>query len=461
MVRRLLCFILLILLLSGCGIQRSLPLPFFKPMTEEDEVKISREFRREAKKHLELVSNPELNRYIDKVARRILSVMGPQPFEYRFFVVKNSQLNAFAVPGGSIYVHTGLIERVNSTDELAGVLGHEIIHVKSRHIARMSGPDPISLLGLLGVFLAGGGPQAQAAGALSQGLAATRQLSYSRKVEQEADTLGVKYMAEAGYDPRGALRFLKLIDQERILNPVDIPSYMLTHPLTQERIGSVSLLVRSLGVQRPRAERPDPIKRVQLILRLEKGEVDRVIEELKKLVSQNPEKAEPKHLLGMAYHYNRMWALAREGYEEARSLDPNIPGIDRDLGRLFTQTGEFRLAHKAFKRSLVAEAKEPLTYLYLGTLFEKESQFGEAVGAYLRATNLSPLWDEPPRRLGVVYGKMNRLGDAYYYLGRSYLLQDEDEKAIAALERAVDNFGEASPRGDLIRDEIEFIRERS
>jgi predicted Zn-dependent protease len=358
-------------------------------------------------------------------------------------------------------VHTGLIERVNSTDELAGVLGHEIIHVKSRHIARMSGPDPISLLGLLGIFLAVGGPQAQAAGALSQGLAATRQLSYSRKVEQEADTLGVKYMADAGYDPRGALRFLKLIDQERILNPVDIPSYMLTHPLTQERIGSVSLLVRSLGVQRPRTERPDPIKRVQLILRLEKGEVNRVIEELKKLVSQNPEKAEPKHLLGMAYHYIGKWVPARENYEEARDLNPSIPGIDRDLGRLFTQTGEFRLAHEAFKRSLVAEAKEPLTYLYLGRLFEKESQFGEAVGAYLRATNLSPLWAEPPRRLGVVYGKMNRLGDAYYYLGRSYLLQDEDEKAIAALERAVDNFGEASPRGDLIRDEIEFIRERS
>ncbi len=128
-------------------------------MTEDNEARISREFRREAKNHLELVRNPEVNRYIDQVARRILSVMGPQPFEYRFFVIKDSQLNAFAVPGGSIYVHTGLIERVSSTDELAGVLGHEIIHVKSRHIARMSGPDPISLLGLLGVFLAVGGPR--------------------------------------------------------------------------------------------------------------------------------------------------------------------------------------------------------------------------------------------------------------------------------------------------------------
>jgi predicted Zn-dependent protease len=427
-------------------------------MTVEDEIKISREFRREAKKHLELVSNPEVNSYIDKVARRILSVMGPQPFEYRFLVVKNSQLNAFAVPGGSIYVHTGLIERVGSTDELAGVLGHEIIHVKGRHMARLSEPDPISLLGLLGIFLAAGGGQAQAVGMLGQGLAATRQLSYNRKVEREADTLGVKYMAEAGYDPNGAVRFLKIMDQERILNPVDIPPYMLSHPLTHERIGSVSLVVRSLGPQPPRTKHPDPINRVQLILHLKNEEVDGVIEKLKKMVSQNPEKADPKHLLGMAYHYKGKWAPARENYEKARALDANIPGIDRDLGRLFTQTGEFRLAHEAFKRSLIAESKEPLNYLYLGTLFEEESQFGEAVSAYLRAVNLSPLWAEPARHLGKVYGKMYRMGDAYYYLGRAHLLEDEDEKAIAFLQRALEIFGQDSPRGEVISDEIEVIR---
>ncbi|MFQ5851830.1 MAG: M48 family metalloprotease [Candidatus Binatia bacterium] len=461
MVLRLLCPFLFISLLSGCGFQRSLPLPFVKSITEDDEARISREFRREAKKKLELVHHPEVKTFINRVGRRILSVMGPQPFEYRFFVVEDPQLNAFAVPGGSIYVHTGLIERVNSTDELAGVLGHEIIHVKSRHMARISGPDPVSLLGLLGVFLASGGSQAQAVGALSQGLAAARQLSYNRKLEQEADTLGVRYMAEAGYDPRGALSFLKLIDQERILNPVDLPPYLLTHPLTQERIGSVRMVVRSLGAQHRMTKRPDPIKRVQLILRLEKKEVDGVIDEHKKLVSQYPERAVPKHLLGMAYHYKGKWVEARENYQEARALNPNIPGIDRDLARLYTQTGEFRLAHEAFKRSLLAEPEEALTYLFLGELFEKESQFGEAARAYLRAHNLSPLWSEPPRRMGVVYGKMNRLGDAYYYLGRSHLLADEDEKAIAALERALEIFGPASPRGQIVKDEIEVIKGRN
>ncbi|MBI4490790.1 MAG: M48 family metalloprotease [Deltaproteobacteria bacterium] len=460
MLLRLICALLSVSVLSGCGSYLPPKIPYVKPISEDEEVRISREFRRQAKKKLKLVNHLEVERYVNQVGQRILAVMGPQPFDYRFMVVENSQLNAFAVPGGSIYVHTGLMERIRSTDELAGVLGHEIVHVKSRHIARISGPDPTSLLALLGVLLARSGSQAQAAGVLGQALAATRQLSYSRQLEQEADTLGVRYMAEAGYDPRAALSFLKIIDQERVLNPVDIPPYLMTHPLTQERIASVEAATRALTLGRPKEEHPDPIKKVQVILRLERHDSDAVISENERLLGQFPGSAEPMHLLGVAYHYKGRWPEAREHYERARVLNPKSPGIDRDLGRLYTQIGEFRLAHEAFERALSAEPEEPLNYLFLGELFERESSFREAVGAYLRAHNLSPLWAEPPHRLGVVYGKMNRLGDAYYYLGRSHLLLDEDEKAIPDLERALKIFGEGSPRGQVVKEEIEVIKAR-
>ena len=460
MFRRLLCILLFLSLLGGCGSYLPPELSIFKPISEEDEVRISREFRREAKKKLKLINHPEVLRYVNQVGQRILSVMGPQPFEYRFFIVEDPQLNAFAVPGGSIYVHTGLIEKVSSTDELAGVLSHEIIHVKSRHIARISGPDPLSLLGLIGVFLGRGGSQGQAVGVLGQALAATRQLSYNRQLEQEADTLGVKYMADAGYDPRGALGFLKIINQERVLNPVDVPPYLMTHPVTQERIAGVEGAIRSFGLGRPRLERPDPIKKVQTILRLEGQDSNTVVGEYEKLVGKYPRSAERLHLLGVAYHHKGRWSQTRESYERARAISPKSPGIDRDLGRLYTQIGEFRLAHDAFERSLSADPKEPLNYLFLGELFEKESNFREAVSAYLRAHNLSPLWAEPPHRLGVVYGKMNRLADAYYYLGRSHLLLDEDEEAIANLERALKILGAASRRGAIVKEELEIIRAR-
>jgi predicted Zn-dependent protease len=457
---RSLCSSLLVVALGGCGPNAPAKVPLVQPIQEDEEVRISREFRREAKKHLKLVNNLEVERYVSRVGQRLLSVMGPQPFEYRFFVVEDSQLNAFAVPGGSIYLFTGLIGRVKSTAELSGVMAHEIIHVKDRHMARLSGPDPLSLVALLGMVLGRGGAGAQAAGALSQALAATRQFSYNRQLEMEADTLGVRYMAEAGYDPKGALSFLKILDQERVLNPVDLPPYLMTHPLTQERVANAELVIRNLKRDKAATGGDDQIKRIQTILRLEGHEADTVIAEQKKLLNQPQAGSEAMHLLGITYSYKGMWSEAREQLERAKALNSKNPAIERDLGRLYTRIGELRLAQQAFERALGAEPEEPLNYLFLGELMEQESNFPEAVSAYLRAYNLSPLWPETSRRLGMVYGKMNRLGDAYYYLGRSDLLQDEDGRAVANFQRALKVFGPASPRGQIIKQEIEAIKAR-
>src|SRR5439155_25415980 len=127
-----------------------------------------------------------------------------------------------------------------STDEIAGVLGHEITHSKGHHMARSSGPDAISILSLLSMVLLGrSGSGAQAAGAVGQAVSATRQIAYSRQLEMEADTLGVRYMAAAGYDPKRSLGFLKTLDQERALSPVDVPPYLMTRPISQERVANM------------------------------------------------------------------------------------------------------------------------------------------------------------------------------------------------------------------------------
>jgi len=446
--------------LAGCGSYLPSRVPFVQPIQEDEEVKISREFRKEAKKRLKFVKNLEVERYVDKLGRRLLSVMGPQPFDYRYFVVEDSELNAFAVPGGSIYIYTGLLDRVRSTGELAAVMAHETIHVKGRHMARMSGPDPVSLLGILGAVLARGGAGAQAAGAVGQAIAVQRQIAYTRQLEMEADTLGVRYMAEAGYDPQAAVSFLKVLDQERVLNPVDIPPYLMDHPLSQERVANVELLIRSLKPNRPLVEEADPIKKIQTIIRLERYEADAVIAEQTKNLSQSQKNGAPAQLLGMAYSSKGMWPEARENFERAKALNPKAPGIDRDLGQLYTRIKEYRLAHEAFARAVSVEPKEPLNYLFLGDLCEQESNLSAALDAYLTAVNLAPLWSEPLRRVGIVYGKMNRLGDAYDYLGRSDLLQDEDEKAIADFERALKVLGPSSPRGQLIKEEIQAIKAR-
>lgn len=429
---------------------------------EDEEVRISREFRREAKKHFKFINQPEVERYVDRIARRILNATGPLAFDYRFFVVEDSQLNAFAVPGGSIYLFTGLIERAKSTDELAGVLGHEIVHIKGRHMARGSGPDAISVISLIGaLLLARSGQGAQAAGMVGQAVAATRQAAFSRQLEMEADTLGARYMAEAGFDPRGTLQFLKTMDQERALNPIDVPAYILSHPITQERVANAELVIKSLRPNQPRPDDNENLKKVQLLIRLERNNRDSVIAEYEKLVQKNPDNAELLHLLGFAqFHLGRL-TEAQKNYEKSWRLRPDHIGLLREIGRLSSQTGDYPSARKAFDRVIALEPQEPLNYYYLGEFLEKTGDLRSAAGAYLNAQALAPLWDKPVFRLGQVYGKLDRLGDGYYYLGRAHLLQDEDERAIADYERALKIAGAKSPRGQVILEELKILKARN
>lgn len=456
------CVSLFLIATLGSGCRSIAPLlPSVSPPAEDEEVRISREFRREAKKYFKFLNQPEVERYVDRIARRILSATGPLSFDYRFFVVEDQQLNAFAVPGGSIYLFTGLIERAKSTDEIAGVLGHEIVHIKGRHMARSSGPDAISVLSLLAtVMLARSGSGGQAAGIVGQAVAATRQAAYSRQLEMESDTLGTRYIAAAGFDPRGTLAFLKTMDQERALNPIDVPAYILSHPLTQERVANAELVVKSLGPNSPRQEDNETLKKVQILIRMERSNREAVVAEYEKLVQKDPDNAELLHLLGFAQFQLGLLAPAQKNYEKSWRLRPDHIGLLREIGRLSSQTGDFASARKAFDRAIVLEPNEPLNYYYLGEFLEKIGDLRSAAGAYLNAQNLAPLWDKPVFRLGQVYGKLERLGDGYYYLGRSQLLQDEDERALGDFERALKIVGESSPRGQVIKEEMKTLRDR-
>ena len=453
--------VLVSLLISGCSSGLSSAIPSVSGPTEDEEVRISREFRREAKKVLKFVNDPEVERYIDRIGRRILAATGPLSFDYRFFVVDEDQLNAFSVPGGSIYVYTGLIERTKNTDELAGVLGHEITHAKNHHMARASGPDAVSILSLLAmVALARSGSGAQAAGMVGQAVSATRQLAFSRQLEMEADTLGTRYMAAAGYDPKGTIEFLKILDQERALNPVDVPAYILSHPISQERIANAELVVKSLGQTQPRTDDPTALKKVQIVIRMDRANRDDVVHDYEKLVKQAPRNPELLYLLGYAQQRQGQLSEARANYEQARKIWPENAGLQRDLGRLYGEMGDFVKARTAFDQSLAIEPNEPLTYLYLGEILEKSGDLRSAAGSYLNAQNLAPLWDRPLYKLGMLYGKLDRPGDGYYYLGRAFALQDEDDKAINNLERAVKILGPNSPRGQLIQEELNTLKKR-
>jgi len=152
-----------------------------------------------------LLDEPDIIQYINKLGQETLAVAGSQYFDYHFFVINNKELNAFAAPSGLIFFHSGLIESLDSEGELVGVMAHEIGHVVSRHLAgRISKNAKISAASMLGLLLGialGGGPLTEAVIAGSAAAGQSAALSFSRMDEEESDRLAFKWMQEQNRDP--------------------------------------------------------------------------------------------------------------------------------------------------------------------------------------------------------------------------------------------------------------------
>ena len=197
----------------------------------------------------EAEEDPDVADYLEGIGLRLVEAAGAgQDFE--FFLVRDSSLNAFALPGGFIGVHSGLLAAADSESELAGVLAHEIGHVTQRHIARMLARSrEAGVAQMVGMVLAAlaarSNPQA-ATGilALGQQLGQDQMLSFSRDAEREADRIGFDTMNRAGFDPQGMVSFFERIQRAGRVYESAAPSYLRTHPLTTERIADLQARIR-------------------------------------------------------------------------------------------------------------------------------------------------------------------------------------------------------------------------
>jgi len=208
------------------------------------------------------LDDPEVTGYINELGHRLTAQSDDTLQGFEFFALRDSTLNAFAMPGGFIGVHTGLMIATESESELASVLAHEVSHVTQHHLARQLRPQAQSQMLTLMTFavavLASRNRPDLAQGAMmaGQGAAIQNQLSYSRDFEREADRFGLALMEKAGYDVRGMASFFGRLEKyTRIYESNDAPSYLRTHPLTTERITDIENRIQ----QRPYRQVPDSL----------------------------------------------------------------------------------------------------------------------------------------------------------------------------------------------------------
>jgi predicted Zn-dependent protease len=385
---------------------------------------------------------------------------GDSAFRIWFYVLNTPEINAFAVPGGKVFFNSGLIQMVESEDEVAGVMAHEIGHVVARHIARQSEQGMKLGLATLGALLAGIflGPQAAAAiGVTAQAAGATVMLKYSREHEEESDYLGLRFMERAGYDPRAMVSMMKKI--RRVSGPAssDPPAYLLTHPAVEQRMGKMEIQMMNL----PKKEKTRPpegnLKRIQTKLVAEEKDTARSVSYFENCRKRLPD--DPECLFGLGLAQRKMGALDRsiESLSQAASMLPQDGEIHRELAAAYFLKANLGEAQKYAEQARSLSPSDAKTHFYLGRVYLEQKRVDDALQAFLTANKLDPNFGENYYHLAMAYGAKNMPGPAYRNLGYYYRLLGDRKTALIQFQKALPYFNDSPQESASIRKEIQDL----
>jgi predicted Zn-dependent protease len=213
-------------------------------LSVEQEVQIGKQAQAQMRKDLPELRDPVVSAYINDIARRLTRVASGPKYPYSFTVANTREINAFALPGGPIWIHRGVLQVATNESQVAGVLAHEISHLARRHAAEQLTKVAIANwgLGLLGAMLgnAGGAGAAQVAGGF---LASSAFQRFSRDDERDADKVGLVLLTRAGWDARGMIELFDILRREEGRDPTSVEAFFSSHPSPTERIAELKAAV--------------------------------------------------------------------------------------------------------------------------------------------------------------------------------------------------------------------------
>lgn len=290
----------------------------------------------------------EIEDYVGRLGRRLVAASPEPDREFEFFVMNDPSINAFALPGGFIGVHSGLLLTAETESEFASVLGHEVAHVTQRHIAQLfgkQGQSSMLLLAsiLLGVMAAQSNSQlGEAAIVAGQAGAISSQLGYTRAFEREADRIGLQLLERAGFDPRGMPGFFTRMQRATRIYESDAPGYLRTHPMSQERFSDMENRVVQMRYRQV-LDSPD-FAYVRAKLRTLAGAAPDVVREFEARVATDPDDVA---------HYGYARALLRAGrLEDAAKAMAAIGKAGQESPFVILLAAELRLAARDAKGAL-------------------------------------------------------------------------------------------------------------
>jgi len=423
--------------------------PASSTLTLDDEYHIGLQVMRQLRGEGQILEDPEATEYLQAVGSRIVTqATGDSLQRFTFFFVHDNTINAFALPGGFIGVNVGLVLATRNEAQLAGVLAHEIAHVTQRHIARRvrsSGRQSIATVAaILAAILVGaatGSGDATMGGiAMAQGAAMQQQINFTRANENEADRVGMSFLAAAGFDPYGMPDFFETMGRRSPVlasNRNALPEILQTHPVTTNRIAESRARAAQFKDLNPTAES------VSYMLTRERLRVlaTPTEENVRRYYSDRRD----QQRLSVGERYGEALASYQAG--EARvSLDtltylareyPQVPMLQSTLGQALMSAGDTEESLATFQRALALSPRNiPLTLRYAESLM-KANDPKKAHAVLLDLFNNVAPTPEQIRFTALAASSAGDTGDAAYYMSEYHITTGNLPLSVSQLEMAL------------------------
>ena len=385
----------------------------------------------------------EVEDYLGNLGARLAAVMSGARYDFQFFLLRDPTINAFALPGGFVFVHSGLILSADTESELASVIGHELGHVTQRHIARMFAQQqqlemPMMVALAAALLLSRSRPDlASGAVAATQAGVVQTQLNYSRDFEREADRVGQEALAAAGFDPRAMAAFFEKMQRStRLSDDNTIPGYFRTHPLTPERIANA----QNRAAAMPYHQHPDgpEFQLVRAKLRAAVGEPDSAVRYFEGSVREGryPSEASARYGLASALLRAKRPADADAELARVRALGFADPMVETLAARVKEARGDHAAAMALLERARANYAhSRPVFYAYVeqlqlaGRNAEAAARLDDALRQRPRDLRLHSL-------LAKTYAALGKRLLQHQQLAEVYALQGSLPAAIEQLQLA-------------------------
>ena len=420
------------------------------------------------------LDDPDIETYLNQLGGRLVAVSSDPGMGFYFFPINEPTINAFAMPGGFIGVHTGLILSAQTESELAGVLAHEISHVTQRHIARqLFQSKKLSMASMvamgLALLAARSNPQAAMAGiSASQAGAISAQLAYSRDFEREADRLGFDTLKQGGFDPGGMPGFFERLQSSTRLYENNATAYLRTHPLTVERLSDMQNRQQTVSYRQV-ADSQDFLL-VRARVRALQGRPVDAVRDFETLLREKKYASEGGARYGLAVAYARSanWAAAEQELLAVRKLKVSSAMVERLLAEARVARGDLEGGLVTYRDAM---ARYPLNRSVLygyGDALVGGKRYAEALKFSDMQLQSYPQDARFYRMRAEAYGGLGRRSQQHLALAEMTLLKGQTAGAIEQLQLAQQagdgNFFEMSVIDGRLREmkkrQLEEMKER-